>query len=109
MLSPDWVVPAVGATADVLPLDDIGAMSWGALIEELFGAVMAGPGIVRGADVAGPLLVDCANTGLATAIKATEQTVIINLFMDLTPIAETGLWPMPTFPTGIPGFGSRNS
>ena len=80
VLSLDWVEPAAGATADVLSFDDIGAVSWGALIEELFGAVTSGLGVAAGAVVAG--LADWAKTGLAKAISATEAAVIINLFMD---------------------------
>jgi hypothetical protein len=90
-----------GETADVLPLDDIGAlgaMSMGILVEELFGAVTPGAGVALGAVAvggaeAGPLLLDCASTGFAIAIKASEPTVIINLFMDCTPTTGPGRGP----------------
>jgi hypothetical protein len=84
MLSLDWVVPMAGATADVLSLDDIGAVSFGALIEELFGAVMSVLGVAAGALTPGAEvdgLAVWARTGVANAIRATEAAVIINLFM----------------------------
>ncbi|HEV2677189.1 MAG TPA: hypothetical protein VGV37_21865 [Aliidongia sp.] len=63
----DWVLPWAGETADVLSLEDIGAVSCGMLVEELFGVVMPGDAaagallsgaVALGGVAVGPLLLD---------------------------------------------------
>ena len=96
-------------------MDDIGAVSWGMLVEELFGVVTSGAGVASGAleigalafgVETGPLLVDWARTGLAKPIRASDATVIISLFMDFTPIAGLGRDPCLSYKQAIAMFGS---
>ena len=99
----------------MLSFDDIGAVSCGILVEELFGAVMSGADVALGAlelgaDALGveigPLLLDWARTGLANPIRASDATVIISLFMDFTPVAGLGCGPCLSCKQAGPGFGS---